>query len=124
MPLVLLVFLLSLVVVRTHSQETASINVWYGTTLQICGGLLLLNSIDKNLRGFKNKTIPQHLAEWFVTWIKAIPWGKKPISVSITENVRATTGVSAIVRRARTTYHTIDERVEALKRQRHLNYRN
>jgi hypothetical protein len=93
-------------------QQSTIIKHWYGVTLQILGGLQIVWSIDKNLRGFKNQTIIRNLVEW----LRSFPLFVKPRSVVFTASGGVVVGGSAKIR-ARQTYNTIAEKVEYLQRQ-------
>jgi hypothetical protein len=93
--------------------EQSTINNWYGAALQILGGLQILWSIDKNLRGFKNQSIIRSILEWF----RSFPLFAKPRSAVFTGAGGIVLGGSAKIITGKHVYSTIAERVEYLERQ-------
>lgn len=96
---------------RMFPSETVMVNKLAGMLLQVLGGLLVLYSVNDNLGLFR----AQSLASAVITWLKAFPLVRKPITVSARGSaVASATGtLSATVQRS---INTVEERVAELER--------
>ena len=109
--MVLAVIGLHLLALRWVSLDRTLLNKLAGTSLQILGGLIVLQSIDGNLGIFKK----QSLASVVVGWFKEFPLIRRHIVISVGGAAMSTaTGTATIT--VKRVYSTLEERVAELER--------
>ena len=109
--MVLAVIGLHLLALRWVSLDRTLLNKLAGTSLQILGGLIVLQSIDGNLGIFKK----QSLASVVVGWFMEFPLIRRHIVRSVGGAAMSTaTGTATIT--VKRVYSTLEERVAELER--------